>query len=77
MHYIYSMRRNILILLTFIFSFHCVFSQTQGLDSYIQTGLQNSPLLKDYQNQLQASSLDSVLINAQRKPQVSAIGQLL
>ena len=77
MAYLYSMRRNILISLFLIFIFHCAVSQTQGLDSYIQQGLQNSPLLKDYLNQLQSSSLDSVLINAQRKPQVNAIGQLL
>jgi outer membrane protein TolC len=71
------MRRNILFSLLFIFLFHSAVSQKQGLDSYIQQGLQNSPLLKDYQNQLQSSSIDSVLINAQRKPQVNALGQLL
>jgi outer membrane protein TolC len=51
----------------------CLFSQTQGLDYYIQQGLQNSPLLKDYQNQIQASSIDSTILNAQRRPQVNAI----
>ena len=71
------MARNFLIFLFLTFSFHCANSQTQGLDLYIQQGLQNSPLLKDYQNQLQSSSLDSILINAQRKPQINAIGQLL
>lgn len=77
MVYLYSMNRNILIFLFLFFITPCAFSQTQGLETYIQQGLQNSPLLKDYQNQLQSSSLDSVLINAQRKPQANAIGQLL
>ena len=52
-------------------------SQSQGLDSYIRQGLQNSPLLKDYANQLQLSSIDSAVLTAQRKPQVNGIGMLM
>jgi outer membrane protein TolC len=54
-----------------------VVSQSVGLDMYIQQAIETSPLLQDYQNQLQSSALDSVIINAQRKPQINAIGQLL
>ncbi len=71
------MNKSILIFLFIVILLPSAFSQAQGLDHFIQQGLANSPLLKDYQNQLQSSSLDSVLINAQRKPQVNAIGQLL
>jgi outer membrane protein TolC len=52
-------------------------SQTPGLDSYIQLGLQNSPLLKEYSNQLQLNSLDSAVLNSQRRPQLSANGQVM
>ncbi len=52
-------------------------AQTYELDSYIQQGLHNSPLLKDYQNQLQSGSIDSAILNAERKPQLNGIGQIL
>jgi outer membrane protein TolC len=41
------------------------------LDFYLQTALQNSPLLKDYQGQLQAGQVDSQLIRAGYRPQVT------
>jgi hypothetical protein len=37
----------------------------------------NSPLLKDLNNQLNASSIDSLLIGAARKPQIEAKSQVL
>ncbi|MEP7266718.1 MAG: TolC family protein, partial [Saprospiraceae bacterium] len=40
------------------------------MEFYIDQGLANSPLLKDYQNQVQASYYDSLLIMAAYKPQV-------
>jgi outer membrane protein TolC len=52
-------------------------SQTQTLDYYLKQGLQNSPLLKDYQNQINTLILDSSLIRATKKPQVDARAQLL
>ncbi|MCW3072277.1 MAG: TolC family protein [Bacteroidetes bacterium] len=52
-------------------------AQTLSLDSYVRQGLQNSPLLKDYSNQLQLNSMDSAVLNSQRKPQVSANGQIM
>ena len=42
-----------------------------NLDFYLQTALQNSPLLKDYQGQQQAGQVDSQLIRAGYRPQVT------
>jgi outer membrane protein TolC len=44
---------------------------TGNLDFYLQTALQNSPLLKDYQGQMQAGQVDSQLIRAGYRPQVT------
>ena len=63
----------------FIFSFllvlitACSFSQERTLEYYINAGLQNSPLLKDYTNQKAANLIDSMRILAGYKPQVSGL----
>ena len=36
-----------------------LFAQNKNLDYYINKGLVNSPLLKDYQNQVAANAIDS------------------
>jgi len=54
-----------------------VLPQTRSLDFYIDQGIQNSPLLKDLNNQLSASSIDSLLVRAAKKPQIEAKSQLL
>jgi outer membrane protein TolC len=54
-----------------------VTSQTKSLDFYIDQGIQNSPLLKDLNNQLSTSFIDSLLIRAAKKPLVEAKSQLL
>jgi outer membrane protein TolC len=51
-------------------------SQIRNLDFFIQQGLTNSPLLKDLDNQMRSNSLDSLLIKAQRVPQINFNGQL-
>ena len=71
------MFRKFSLLFLIFFVSHFATAQSQSLDSYIRQGLQNSPLLKDYANQLQLSSIDSATLNAQRKPQVNGIGMLL
>ncbi|HSU27567.1 MAG TPA: TolC family protein, partial [Chitinophagaceae bacterium] len=48
-------------------------AQRDNLDYYVNQGLANSPLLKDYQSQLQMISLDSQLLMAGLKPQVNGI----
>ncbi len=61
----------------FVFLSSSVFSQTRGLTYYINQGLQNSPLLIDYSNQIQSASIDSTILSAQRKPQVNAISMVM
>ncbi|MEO6314099.1 MAG: TolC family protein [Chitinophagaceae bacterium] len=45
--------------------------QPKSLEYFIQAGLQNSPLLKDYNNQVLINQLDSQRIRATYKPQVN------
>ncbi|MCW3086424.1 MAG: TolC family protein [Bacteroidetes bacterium] len=71
------MSNKLFILLLAVFISCTARSQSQGLDLYISEGLKNSPLLKDYQNQLQSGTLDSALLNAGRKPQVNAIASAM
>jgi outer membrane protein TolC len=52
-------------------------SQVKTLDDFIQAGIANSPLLKDLNNQVRMNSIDSLLINAGRKPQVKFNGLLM
>jgi outer membrane protein TolC len=48
-----------------------IFAQTKNLDYYINLGLKNSPLLKDYGNQINSAGFDSSLVAASFKPQVN------
>jgi outer membrane protein TolC len=68
-------RRFCLILL---FSCLTILSRTQSrnLDFYLKEGLQNSPLLKDYRNQINSATSDSLLIRAAKKPLLEAKSQL-
>lgn len=49
----------------------------QSLDSYLKKGLENSPLLKDYSNQILSGKLDSLLIQATYKPQIHQVSQAM
>jgi outer membrane protein TolC len=69
------LRKNLIILLLFLVSGICV--NAQPLDFYIQEGLKNSPLLKDFKNQLLSGKLDSLLTQASYKPQVNQVSQAL
>ena len=51
-------------------------AQKQSLEYYIDKAVQNSPLLRDYQNQLSASAVDSLLIRATQKYKIDATSQL-
>ena len=53
------------------------YSQSNQLSFFIQQGLQNSPQLKDYANQIQSATIDSSLLNAQRKPQLNAVSMVM
>ncbi|MBV8253646.1 MAG: TolC family protein [Chitinophaga sp.] len=48
-------------------------AQDRNLEYYIRQAGQNSPLLKDYQQQLQAGKIDSALLRATYNPQVNGI----
>ena len=52
-------------------------SRAQSLDDYLSTGLKNSPLLKDYSNQIRSGNVDSALVSATYKPQVNLTSQVL
>jgi outer membrane protein TolC len=51
--------------------YHVAAAQSKTLDEYISQALNNSPLLKDYRGQLAAGVVDSELIRATYKPQVT------
>jgi len=66
--------------------FYCVFlltltfqlkAQEKNLDFYLTTGINNSPLLKDYNNQKLSNLIDSMRLLASYKPQVNGVGTLL
>jgi outer membrane protein TolC len=63
---------SILFLVIFIGS-----PKAQTLNDYISTGLKNSPLLKDYTNQVRSGQVDSSLVSATFKPQVNLTSQVL
>jgi outer membrane protein TolC len=65
-----------------LFLFFCSVSfyapgQSRTIDYYLEEGIKNSPLLKDYYNQAGSALLDSLIIRASKKPQVEAKSQLL
>jgi outer membrane protein TolC len=47
-------------------------AQKNTLDFYLTEAVRNSPLLKDYQSQIESNSIDSQRIRAQYHPQVTA-----
>ncbi len=65
-----------LLLLLYINLFN-VQAQNQKLEFYISQGFKNSPLLQDYQNQINSASVDSLLVRASQKPQADVNAQLM
>ena len=51
-----------------------VAAQEKNMDYYIKTGMSNSPLLKDYNNQKLSNLIDSMRLLAGYKPQVNGVG---
>ena len=49
----------------------CLHAQTNDLNYYINRSLENSPLLKDYQNQTVINQMDSLILKATYQPQVN------
>ena len=69
------LRRWLVIGLVFIFATTC-FSQIRSLGYFVQQGLENSPLLKNFYNQVRINSLDSLIVKSTRVPQVNFNGLL-
>jgi outer membrane protein TolC len=71
------MRKRYLLILIFTCLPLFVYNQTRSLSYYLDKGLQNSPLMKDYSNQVNSALVDSLLIRSSKLPQVEARSQLL
>lgn len=76
------MNRKIFTVYCILFIAHCslltvIAQQVQNLDYYINQGIKNSPLLKDYYNRIQLNSVDSLMLRTQLKPQIYANGQIM
>ncbi len=61
-----------LIILNIILNMN-VIAQVRNLDFYVNQALENSPLLKEYSNQVFSVGIDSQKLKANYKPQVNAI----
>ncbi|NML39174.1 TolC family protein [Chitinophaga sp. G-6-1-13] len=59
--------------LLLIFLFITAHAQEKDLRYYLEKGKQNSPLLKDYQNQVRAAQIDSLRLRAAYGPQVNGV----
>lgn len=53
------------------------YNQTRNLEFYLKEGIQNSPLLNDFRNQINSAVADSLIIGAQKKPLIEAKSQIL
>jgi hypothetical protein len=71
------MRKKTVFIILAVFALTFSFAQTRSLDFFINAGLQSSPLLKDYAQQVKSNSVDSSIISASRKPQVNALGTVM
>jgi outer membrane protein TolC len=71
------MYKRLLSIFFFTFLPVVVYNQTRDLGFYLNKGLLNSPLLKDYKNQVNSAIVDSLLIRSSKMPQVEGRSQLL
>ena len=71
-------RKFFLLLIIITNSIYCIFAQqSQNLEYYINLGIKNSPLIKDYNNRIQLNYYDSLKLRTQLKPQFYANGQIM
>jgi outer membrane protein TolC len=63
--------------LPLVLSMAKVSAQPLSLDYFLEQGLKNSPMLRDYTNQLNSGRLDSLLVLCGYKPQVGITSQVL
>ena len=71
------MKKCTIVFILFSILFRTAQSQTFDLTYYIGQGVQNSPLLKDFQNQISAATIDSILVRAAQKPLIEGKSELL
>lgn len=60
-----------ILVLLFCCLVHQTYGQQRGLDFYIAQATTNSPLVRDFQNQIKVNQFDSLLILASQQPQVA------
>lgn len=65
------------IFLVFLLILNISSIDAQTLDYFIKQGLTNSPLLRDYQNQISSTALDSIIVKSSQLPQIGLNGQLM
>lgn len=65
------MHKPIITVVLCLLLYHITAAQSKTLDEYISQALSNSPLLKDYRAQIVAGMVDSELVKAVYKPQVT------
>ena len=65
------MNRRLLIYMLFVMAALPVLAQERNLDFYLRQAAENSPLLKDYRNQVQSNLADSEIILSGYRPQVT------
>ena len=66
-----------LVFLFSVFALTLVNAQSKNLDYYLLEGTKNSPLLKDYSNQLLSNNIESLKLIANYKPKVNLYGSFM
>lgn len=67
------MKKIFFLLFLFYTQLNTLLSQQKSLDFFVQSAIQNSPLLRDYHNQQLSNLIDSLRIHALYKPQINAV----
>jgi outer membrane protein TolC len=65
------MKKGCLLIAFVVFVVLCLPAQVKNIDYYVEQALVNSPLLKDYKNQVETNLVDSQRVRATYKPQVT------
>src|SRR2546423_92727 len=68
--------------LRFILTLLCLgssnaYTQSYDLSYYLENSRSNSPLLRDYQNQVELNKIDSAVLRATMRPQVNGNAQVM
>lgn len=67
------MGKLVLTVIFFLLAMQIGIPQEKNIDYFVKLALQNSPLLRDYQNRLQSIRIDSLRLRAGLGPQINAI----